>query len=469
MHQNIESLLGSVREIVEKSPGPSRGLALCYRKILAFYYRFLIPENAKVLEIGCGAGDLLRLLPNRNVTGIDLSPQKIQAAKIRLPEGKFLCQAGEQLSLDEKFDFIIISDTLNFAADVQILLQKAKACSHCRTRLMINFYNTIYRPFIGLLTFLKLKPIDPPCSWLSSQDVRNLLEISGWELISTQPRILFPLPFPLLERCCNRFLAPLLPWLGLTIFQTARINDFSREREYSVSVIIPARNESGNIVPAIQRIPQMGTSVEIIFVEGHSTDDTWEVIKNTKSLFPELNIKILQQKGMGKGDAVRAGFDQATGDILMILDADLTVPPEDLPKFYDLLKSGKADFANGVRLIYPMEEQAMRFLNMCANKFFSLAFSWVLGQPIKDTLCGTKVLFKDDYLLIADHRAYFGEIDPFGDFDLIFGAAKIHLKSLDIPIRYKDRTYGTTNISRWRHGCLLLRFLIRGALRLKFV
>src|SRR5262245_30925841 len=184
---------------------------------------------------------------------------------------------------------------------------------------------------------------------------------------------------------------------------------------------------------------------------------------------PERQCKLLRQTGVGKGDAVRLGFTQASGDILMILDADLTVPPEDLPRFYEVLRSGKGEFANGVRLIYPMEKQAMRFLNLVGNKFFSLVFSWLLGQSIKDTLCGTKVLWKVDYERIAAHRAYFGDFDPFGDFDLLFGAVKLNLKITDLPIRYRERTYGTTNIERWKHGSLLLKMVIFAARRIKFV
>jgi glycosyltransferase involved in cell wall biosynthesis len=222
-------------------------------------------------------------------------------------------------------------------------------------------------------------------------------------------------------------------------------------------VIVPARNEAGNIEAAVTRTPEMGAGTELIFVEGNSTDDTWEKIQELPAKFPDRNIKILKQSGKGKGNAVREGFAVASGDILMILDADLTMPPEELPKFYEVLASGKADFANGVRLIYPMESEAMRFLNLCANKFFSFLFSWLLGQRVKDTLCGTKVLCRKEYDRIAANRAYFGDFDPFGDFDLLFGADKLNLRIMDVPIRYRDRTYGQTNIDRWRHGLLLFR------------
>ena len=243
----------------------------------------------------------------------------------------------------------------------------------------------------------------------------------------------------------------LLKHLALTNFIVARPRPQAEADAPapSVSVIVPARNEAGNIAEIFTRTPHMGRWTELVFVEGHSHDNTYGIIEAAITAHSERCCQLLKQTGVGKGDAVRLGFARAKGEVLMILDADLTVPPEDLPRFYEALRSGKGDFINGVRLVYPMEKQAMRFLNLLGNKFFSLAFSWLLGQPIKDTLCGTKVLWKRDYETIAANRAYFGEFDPFGDFDLTFGAAKLNLKITDLPIRYRERTYGTTNIQRW--------------------
>jgi glycosyltransferase involved in cell wall biosynthesis len=235
-------------------------------------------------------------------------------------------------------------------------------------------------------------------------------------------------------------------------------------------VIVPARNERGNIEAAVERTPSMGSSMELVFVEGNSSDGTAEAIERVIAAYPGKNIRLVRQgNGVGKGDAVRKGFTAATGDVLMILDADLTMPPEDLPKFFRALASGRGEFINGSRLVYPMEKQAMRFLNTLGNKFFSLAFTWLLDQPFKDTLCGTKVLYRRDYERIAAGRSYFGEFDPFGDFDLLFGAAKLDLKIVEIPIRYRERKYGTTQISRFRHGWLLLRMCLFALRRIKFV
>jgi glycosyltransferase involved in cell wall biosynthesis len=238
--------------------------------------------------------------------------------------------------------------------------------------------------------------------------------------------------------------------------------------EPSVTVVIPCRNERGNIESAVRRTPRMGRETDIVFVDGSSTDGTPAEIERVIAAHPEWRITLLHQgSGTGKGDAVRKGFAAATGDVLMILDADLTVPPEDLPKFYRALASGKGEFINGTRLVYPMERQAMRTLNLLGNKFFSLAFTWLLEQRFRDTLCGTKVLFRRDYEKIAANRAYFGDFDPFGDFDLIFGASKLNLRIVEVPVRYRERTYGVTNIRRFSHGWLLLRMCVLAFYKLK--
>ncbi len=443
--------------------------ARSYRDLLAHYYNLLIPSSASVLEIGCGSGELLCRLHARQKTGVDLSAVQIEAARKRLPEANYYVQAGEQLAVEGKFDYIIISDTLNLAADVQQLLDRLHAVSHADTRLIINYYSSLWRPVLTLARWLGLRSPQPQSSWISSADMRNLLALADWEPVFTQMRLLLPVRCFGLEKAVNRFMAPLLAWFCLTVFCAARpVRNLARTQP-TVSVIIPARNEAGNIEAAIHRTPQMGAGTEIIFVEGNSTDHTWQEIQRVQAAHPGRVIKIMQQSGKGKGDAVRKGFAAATGDILMILDADLTMPPEELPKFYDVLAGGYADFANGCRLVYPMDKEAMQFLNLCANKTFGIIFTWLLGQPVKDTLCGTKVLSRAHYERIAANRAYFGNFDPFGDFDLLFGAAKLNLKIADVPIRYKERTYGTTNIQRWKHGWLLLRMVLFAARKLKFV
>ena len=461
--------LDRVRTFYDAASTEPQAGARAYRALLAHYYNLLIPAGSSVLEIGCGSGELLKGVRARRKVGVDLSARQIEAARLRVPEATFFAQAGELLALDERFDVIIISDTLNLAADVQRLLERLHTVSHPNTRLVVNFQNTLWRPLLSLARSLGLKAPQPQNSWLASSDVFNLLGLAGWRPVFRQARILVPFRALGIGAFVNRWFAPFLQWFCLTVFFVAGRDKLEGDRPLSVSVIIPARNEAGNIAAAVARTPAMGAGTELIFVEGHSTDHTWLEIQRAAAEHPERKITILQQTGRGKGDAVRAGFAAASGDVLMILDADLTMPPEELPKFYDVIASGRAEFANGVRLVYPMDEKAMQFLNLCANKAFGLIFTWLLGQSVKDTLCGTKVLTRAHYDRIAANRAYFGDFDPFGDFDLLFGASKLNLRIADVPIRYRERTYGSTNIQRWRHGVLLLRMVWFAARKLKFV
>jgi SAM-dependent methyltransferase len=435
------------------------------------YLQFLIPEGLRVLEIGCGLGDQLAALKPQRGLGIDLSEAMVKEASKRHPELEFRAGDGEALALDETFDVILLVDLVGHVLDVEATLKQLRRCCTPTTRVVIAYYNFLWEPFLGFLEQVGLKMPQEEQNWLSPGDIRNLLRLADYEVVKAERRLLMPTGIPILSTIANRLLAylPGLNHLCLCHYVVARMRTAPTNEPQTMTVVIPCRNEKGNIEAAIARLPSFGRRQEVIFVDGHSTDGTPEEIQRMITQYPEKDIKCLVQDGRGKGDAVRKGFAHATGDILMILDADLTMPPEDLPKFYDAIASGKGEFINGSRLVYPMEHEAMRYLNLLGNKFFSMAFSWLLGERIKDTLCGTKVLFRRDYERIAASRSYFGEFDPFGDFDLLFGASKLNLKILEVPIRYQERTYGATNIHRFTHGWLLLKMTVFGFFRLKAV
>lgn len=425
-------------------------------------FQFLVPPGKKILELGCGTGDLLAALKPAHGVGVDLSARMIALASEKYPSFHFLEGDAEDpltWGIKDKFDFIIMADVVGYFQDIQTALDRLHEFCDPSTRLIISYYNHLWEPVLKMAERFKLKTPTGIGNWLSPEDLENLLFLSDFETIKKERRLLVPKKIPVIY--------PLIEFIGcLPVVNRMCITNYLVAKPKikstpvlpkSVSVVIPCKNEKGNIEAAVTRMPSIGLHTEIIFVVGESVDGTHEEICRIIDKFPEKSIRCLVQDGTGKGDAVRKGFQEASGEVVMILDADLTVSPEDLPKFYDAVVLDKGDMINGCRLVYTMENEAMRFLNMLGNKFFSLFFSWLLNQRIKDTLCGTKVLLRKNYELIAANRDYFGQIDPFGDFDLLFGASRQNLKIIEIPIRYGARIYGETQIRRFYHGFILLK------------
>jgi SAM-dependent methyltransferase len=440
------------------------------------YMRFLVPEKLRVLELGCGNGQLLAALSPSYGLGIDISPAMVEEARRLHPELNFVVgdieDPGFLETIEGKFDVIVLSDTIGYLEDCQTALSQLHRFCLPETRLIIGYYSKIWEPALKLGERLGLKMPTVEMNWLSSEDISNLLMLADFDPIKMEWRQLVPKRWLGLGPLINRYLGtlPMIRRGCLRHYVAARsliTAKDDRRNSPSVTVLIPCRNEAGNIEPAIKRVPRFAREMEYLFVEGHSSDNTTDEIKRVIAAYPDLDIRLIHQDGKGKGNAVRRGFAEAKGDVVMILDADLTMPPEDLPKFYAAIASGKGEFINGSRLVYPMENEAMRFLNHLANWTFSKLFSWLLNQRFTDTLCGTKVLSKTDYERIAANRAYFGDFDPFGDFDLLFGAAKLNLKIVEVPIRYAARTYGETQISRFADGWLLLRMVAVAYRRLK--
>ena len=446
-----------------------------YAQDIINYLNFYLQDSNSILEIGCGTGNSISQLKGKEKVGIDFSEQMIAVARQQHSNVTFYVMDAENITLDKKFDVIIFNNIIGYLDNIQDVLHSIQKNCHEETRIIVSYYNTFWEPILNLGEKVGYKIKSPQQNWLNERDISNLLYLSGFETYRTNRRLLIPINIPVLSWFFNKYLAklPIIRSLCLNQFIFARPLISKKEDEvgqdFSVSVCIPARNESGNIENAILRLPKFGKHQEIIFVEGHSTDDTWDKIQEIQKKYTGTHdIKSIRQDGKGKADAVRKGYSIATQDILMVLDADLTMPPEELPKFYYAIATRKAEFINGSRLVYPMDKDAMRFLNTLGNKFFSKVFSWLLEQPIKDTLCGTKVMFRKDYDKLVENRKFFGDFDPFGDYDLLFGAYKLNLKIIDLPIRYRERTYGDTNISRFKHGWLLLKMCWFAAGKIKF-
>lgn len=441
-----------------------------YYALLEKQYRYFIPPAKKVLEMGCSTGDLLACLKPSLGVGIDISASMVQEARKKHPSLHFYEGEISAYPEQEKFDYIILSGLLGELEDIQSFLKDLRKFCTPDTRIIIEYYSYLWQSLLRIAEGAGCKMPQREQNWLTVKDISNFLNLAGYEDVKKERCILFPFNVWGLSWLINKVVAklPLFNALTLNHFIVARPL-FDVKKEYSVSILVPCRNEKGNIEQAIIRTPDFGAHQEFIFVEGHSKDGTYEEVERVMKAYPQKDIKLFKQPGKGKGDAVRFGFAKASGDVLMILDADLTVMPEDMPKFYQAIQSGKGEFINGCRLVYPMEDEAMRFLNLVANKFFGIFFTWLLGQRFKDTLCGTKVMFRTQYEELVANRHYFGDFDPFGDFDLIFGAVKLNLKVLEIPIRYKSRSYGTTQIQRFRHGLLLLRMCWFAMKKIKFI
>ena len=441
------------------------------------FMRFLIPPGKRVLELGCGRGDLLAALKPSYGVGIDFSAETIAKANARHPELNFVLGDVEDpatlAAIEGPFDYIVIADTIGMFEDIDGTL----AAGAPVVRAVHAHHHLLLLPSVGAgpearrsccicaAGSRRSTTSPPPISC-------NLMDLADFEMISQEQRQLLPRrcsasgrsSIATSRRCRVSGSCACAP-----ISSAARSGSFP-DRKFSASILIPCRNERGNIENAILRMPRFGCAQEIMFVEGNSSDGTFEECERVRDAYKgQWDIKVLKQDGKGKGDAVRKGFAAATGDVLMILDADLTMPPEALPKYHAVIESGKAEFVNGTRLIYPMEDEAMRPLNLIANRCFAYLFSYLVNTRLTDTLCGTKVLLRKDYEVLARERAYFGNFDPFGDFDLIFGAAKQNLKIIETPIHYKARTFGETQISRFRDGWLLLKMVWFAYRKLKAV
>jgi ubiquinone/menaquinone biosynthesis C-methylase UbiE len=457
-----------------------------YHHRLRQLYRLAIPAGSRVLELGCGRGDLLAAVAPSVGVGVDLSVEMVQRARARYPGLRFIEGDALDVDLGETFDVVILSDLINDVPDVPRLLDRVRRASTPSTRVVLNFFSRLWDLPLSAARRLGLAQPLPGSRGLAVEDVEQLLQLSGFEVIRRSREVIWPVRTPLVASAVNKCLTRFWPFSHLSLANLIVARPFGTPasavdeaegrdrpaapaRPLAVSVIVPARNAAGNVPAILARVPELGAGTEIVFVEGHSSDDTYAAIERAIAAAPRRRCKLLRQVGKGKGDAVRLGFAEATGDLLMTLDADLSTPPEELRRCYDVLASGKAEFANGVRLDYPTGNAATRFLHVLGRNFFGLAFSWLLGQPVSDTWAGTQALRRADYLRLAANRAYFGDFDPSGDFDLLFGAAKLNLKIVDVPVGHRERPDGTTRTPRWRHGLLLLRMTAIAARRLKFV
>jgi SAM-dependent methyltransferase len=438
----------------------------CLKRLL----RRLVEPGKRVLNIRCQTGHLLDALRPSHGVGVEISQEMIEVAREQHPAFTYNESFPEDFEPAGTFDYVLLCDAGDIA-DVQTTLVRLRPAFERHTRLLIYSYNDLWEPLVGLAQWLRLKVPSQEQNWLSEEDLIGMLTLSGYEWLRTYRTALMPKYIPLVSAFLNRFVAklPLIRNLCMIEVLVARlVPPPLNTRDVSVSVIVPCRNERGNIEIAALRTPEMGRFTEIIFCDDKSTDGTLEEMHRVRQAYPQKRIRIVEGPGVCKSKNVWAGFEAATGDILTILDADLTVMPEELPFFIQAMVRGTAEFVNGSRLVYPVPKAAMKGLNLVGNKFFGLLFSYVLGQRTKDTLCGTKVLWKTDWERMRPLVGSWGTMDRWGDYELLFGAAKLNLRIMDQPVHYQERVYGVTKMTKvFKNGLIMLRMCFHGFRKLK--
>jgi SAM-dependent methyltransferase len=447
-----------------------------YYKLLSGLLRFLVEPQKQVLSVRCGTGNLLAAVEPSGGKGIDICDEIVDIAQQRNPSLNFTVafpdkdEFRQKFGPGETFDYILFND-IGDTVDVLQAFRNLKPLCQRHTRVLVTTYNHLWEPLVTFAEWTGMKVPRAEQNWLSMADIRNLLKLTGFEALETHRIVLLPKYLPLLSGFLNRFCArlPFLSKLCMTQVIVARkVPPPVAVEDLTVSVVIPCKNEKGNVEEAVRRIPSLAGRTEIIFCDDQSTDGTAEEVRRMQLCYPDKDIRLEHGPGVCKSRNVWTGFDAAKGDVLLILDADLTTIPEELPYFIEVIVSGQAEFVNGSRLVYPVPKGAMNGANMVGNKFFSVAFTYLLGQRVKDTLCGTKVLWRSDWERVRPMLGSWGTEDRWGDYELLFGAAKLNLKILDLPVHYQERIYGSTKMTKvFRNGLVMLRMCWHGFLKLK--
>jgi SAM-dependent methyltransferase len=412
--------------------------------------RYIVEPQSRVLDLRCETGHLLASVSPSCGVGVEISETMVACARKEHPDLQFVQSDPEDFQLNETFDYILFNHIFD---TVDILRAFEHIRQHCNgdTQLVIINYNHLWQPLLDLASKIGLRSRFVEPNWVSENDVRNFLKLAGFQPVHKHRLMLFPKWIPFLSAFLNDFLGRLPGLQRLCLMQVIVARPVLRpqkEEDVTVSVVVPCRNEIGNVRAAVERIPAMGKHTEIIFCDDKSTDGTADEVRRMQSLYPEKDIRLVDGPGICKAENVWTGFREARGDVLMILDADLTVMPEELPIFFRALVNSPASFVNGCRLVYPMREGAMKFANMLGNKVFGLVFSFLLDQRIKDTLCGTKVLWRRDWNRMERTLGTWGIQDHWGDYELLFGASKLHLEIVEAPVHYQERIHGVTKMTR---------------------
>jgi ubiquinone/menaquinone biosynthesis C-methylase UbiE len=429
-----------------------------YYSTIKSFIRRVVPERSRVLEIGCGTGEILASLNPSYGVGIDISAQMVKLATQKFPQHSFIHSPIEDLKLEEKFDYIVMVDVVDHVYDVMDVFKSVYRFCKPTTRVILTTINPWWDPILMLMEKIGAKMPEGPHNFIEKGNLTKILDLMDFSLSYSGYLLLFPKHIPVLSFLANAIGTRLWGLNKMSSVQYMIIEprpQNTTDLHLGCSVIIPCYNEGGNIQEAIKRVPKMGRETEIVVVNDGSKDDTAQQVRALQNMYPNLKL-VDYSPNRGKGKAVQAGFEASTQEIVMILDADMTVPPEELPRFFSPLNKGLCQFVNGTRMVYPMQSESMRTANLFGNKIFGLIMSFLTQQSLTDTLCGTKALYRKDL-----KRIKWG-LDRWGDFDLLFGAAKMGSKIMEVPVHYMSRKAGQSKMKSFRHCLHLLRACLLG-------
>lgn len=359
-----------------------------------------------------------------------------------------------------KYDCIVLSDMFEVNDDILGLLKLLKKNLNNDGTILLTSITPIWDGVLSILEMLNLKNKSKKRSYIHLNKLSAVLDTINFQITGKRTRQYFPFKLFYFGNIINNFLEIILYFFNFGIrsyFTIKEIEDTAEKDVLSKTIIVPAKNEEGNLNELINRIPYLGNNVEVIISCGISNDNTLGMAKSLKS--DNFIIKVIEQTSKGKANAVWEACEQSSNDLIAILDADLSVDPEELSSFFELIETKKCDFVNGTRLIYSMEKGSMRFINNFGNRLFQYVVSKIIRLPLTDSLCGTKVFKKNLYEKIKKWQSVVKIKDPFGDFDLLFAAAYSSQKIVEYPIHYRARKYGTTQIRRFKDGFKLIKYL----------
>tara|TARA_B110000977_G_scaffold125183_1_gene160299 strand:+ start:1495 stop:2904 length:1410 start_codon:yes stop_codon:yes gene_type:complete len=403
---------------------------------------YLINDSNYVKFFCCGNSSIVNKVNSKNIYINEINNTFINSLT------KSEIKKEDEINKNLNFDHIVIADIEHQKFITKNLIDlNEKIDNECRVIVLSKsiFWSTLIN------FYKKIKNIGPDKNnFLPYSNLRKIFLNTNFEIVKNEKIIFFPFQFSLLTKFINQiFRFPVLNFfcmINLTVLKKVQKKNYQAEGK-KISFIIPCKNEGGNIKFFYEKIINSTINAEFLFGNDNSSDNTLDEIKKLQQAIPNKEIKIYDGPGVCKSENVYKGINLASGEIILIYDADLTVSFDDLVNSINLLLKTDADFINCTRMIMPQQKNAMKFLNFYGNLFFAFLFSILFKQKITDTLCGTKIFFKKDWEQIKKYNNTWGAKDLWGDFDLLLGAYKNNLKIVENPISYTDRKEDETKMT----------------------